>query len=84
MTALIIALAGGWRMRNRPQRLPAAIDVALDHILWLRMADPQLTPDAAGRLIGSYACYNWAQVVQAYAAAWEALPEGIRRKAREQ
>ena len=83
MTALIIALAG-WRMKHRSRPLPASIEVALDHIVWLRMAEPHITPQQAGNIIGSYACYSWAQVVQAYAAAWEALPEGVRRKARDQ
>ena len=67
-------------MRSRPQHLPAALGVALDHVLWLRMADPDLTPEQAGNIIGSYACYNWAQVIEAYARAWEALPEAVRRE----
>jgi hypothetical protein len=79
MTALIIALAGGWRMRKRSRPLPPALEVALDHIVWLRMQRPGLTPQQAGEMIDRYVCYTWAQVVQAYAAAWEALPKSIRR-----
>jgi uncharacterized protein (DUF2062 family) len=83
MTALIIMLAqwrqGGWRMARRPsQSLPPAIEVALDHVVWLRLQNPRLRPYQAGAAIGA-TTYSWAQVVLAFAAAWEALPEDIRR-----
>jgi hypothetical protein len=77
MTALIVYLAG-WRMCNRPQSLPPALDVALDHVIWLRMGRPGMTPQGAAGLIGARA-YTWAQVVLAFAAAWEELPEDVRR-----
>jgi hypothetical protein len=53
---------------------PAAIDVALDHIIWLRLAQPLLTPRQAGAAIGA-TVHTWAEAVQAFAAAWEALSE---------
>jgi hypothetical protein len=81
MTALIIFLAA-WRgteaaMRMRPRPLPLALDVALDHVVWLRLANPALSPIAAGALIGAQTD-TWAAVVREYAAAWEALPVRAR------
>jgi hypothetical protein len=79
VTALIIMLAG-WRMAQRRSHksLPPAIDVALEHVIWLRLADPRLLPQDAGAAIGASTA-SWAEVVRAYAAAWEALPEAVRR-----
>jgi hypothetical protein len=76
--AVIIFLAG--RRHGRwPLALPAALDVALDHIIWLRITHPAMSPQAAVEAIGATA-HTWAEVVRAFAAAWEALPEHVRRE----
>jgi hypothetical protein len=77
MTALIILLAR-WRMRNR-KRSPSPCEVALEHIIWLRRMNHALTAAQAGLLVGA-AVYTWAAAVEAFAAAWEGLPEAIRRE----
>jgi hypothetical protein len=75
VTAIIINLAG-WRMRR--SALPSAMDVAIDQIMWLRAAYPGVHPRTAAAMLGLKA-ESWAQVIELYAAAWEALPEEIRR-----
>ena len=78
MTAIIIFLAA-WRRKGAAMpSLPAAIDVVLEQLRWMRLVDPQLTPQQAGAAIGADTI-TWAEVVVAYAAAWQALPETIRR-----
>jgi hypothetical protein len=77
MTALIIFLAA-WRHQRKGagmcrQSPPAAIDVALEHVIWLRLDDPHLSPAEAGATIGA-ATRTWAEAVLAFAAAWDALP----------
>jgi hypothetical protein len=64
-------------MAKRSQYLPPAIDVALNHIVWLRMAYPDIAPETAAAILGQEA-WTWAQVVQIYAAQWEGLPPNIR------
>jgi hypothetical protein len=78
MTALIIMLAG-WRVMSRTSQLPPAIDVALDHVLWLRTGDPRLTAAEAGAAFGLHV-YTWAQLVRGLADIWECLPESIRHQ----
>lgn len=87
MSAIIIVLAE-WRARmasaeermaqRGSQRLPSSIDVAMDHVMWLRFHHRALTPWTAGAMIG-VETRSWAEVLEAYAAAWEALPEEVRR-----
>jgi hypothetical protein len=81
MTALIIFLAA-WRERHRKgagmcRQSPSPCEVALEHVIWLRLDDPHLSPAEAGATIGA-ATRTWAEAVLAFAAAWEALPEAIR------
>jgi hypothetical protein len=79
MTALIVMLAG-WRMAQRRSHksLPSAIDVALDHVIWLRLRDPRLSAYQAGLPYG-LSVHTWAELVQALAAIWQDLPEAVRR-----
>lgn len=61
--------------------LPTPIDVALEHVIWLRLRNPQLEPQEAVAAFGpGVVVTTWAEVVRAFAAAWEALPEHIRRE----
>jgi hypothetical protein len=75
MTAEII-LFPRWRMA-RSSQLPPAIDVAMDHVIWLRFAYPDIAPETAGLMIDKQAS-TWAEVIEAYAALWGVLPEEIR------
>ena len=79
MSALIIMLAR-WRMAKtlRPRQLPPAIDVALDHVVWLRQKRRRLTARAAGEIYG-LDVYTWAELVRGLADIWERLPARIRR-----
>jgi hypothetical protein len=72
MTALIICLAAWRRAKGALMCQPSACDIALEHVIWLRHDDPHITPAEAGATIGA-ATLTWAEVVQAYAAAWEAI-----------
>lgn len=77
MTALIIYLAA-WLQREAIMcALPSPIDTALDHVVWLRLTHPDLKPRAAGEALGLITM-TWADVVRAYAEAWEAIPEHVR------
>jgi hypothetical protein len=77
MTALIVFLAG-FRMSKRMTQLPPAIDVALDHVMWVRTGDPRLTAAEIGATYGLHV-YTWAQLVRGVADIWEHLPEAVRR-----
>jgi hypothetical protein len=72
MTALIIMLAG-WRMAASSRT------IARLHIAWLRETCPDMTPRDAAALIGAWE-WTWEGVMSAYARAWEALPEAVRRE----
>ena len=78
MTAEIIILAR-WRM-SRSSQLPPAVDVATEHVTWLRFTYPNIAPETAALMIDRHAS-TWAEVIEAYAALWEELPENIRRSA---
>jgi hypothetical protein len=82
MTAVIIDLAE-WRaeharFRRMKQQLPSAIEVAFDHIDWLRARDRELTPYRAGLLYG-LRVFGWIELAHALADIWLRLPEEVRR-----
>lgn len=81
MTALILPFSG-WRYRRWWQhgfvdKVPKAIDIAMQHMLWVR--DRGFTPRQAGATIGVVTT-TWSEVVRALAEAWEGLPEDVRRE----
>ena len=65
-------------MAHRRPQLPSAIEVAIDHIIWLRAEYPGVHPRTAAAMIGAEA-ESWAEVIRLYAEAWERLPEEVRR-----
>jgi hypothetical protein len=79
VSAIIINLAG-WLMAHRPPtgKLPKAEDVARQYIAWLRKEHPSIRPQTAAAMLGQRA-WTWREVQRLYAAAWEALPEKVRR-----
>ena len=64
---------------SRSSQLPPPIDVALDHVLWLRLAYPSLGAHEAGMTYGLYV-YSWAELIRGLAEIWDELPEDIRRE----
>jgi hypothetical protein len=75
MTATIILFPG--RFLSRSSQLPSAIEVALEHIIWLRASEPGLNARQAGKLY-RIDVYTWPELVNALAKKWERLPKRIR------
>jgi hypothetical protein len=75
MTAEII-LFPRWLV-SRSSQLPNAIDVATEHIWWLRRSHPEATPQTAAEMVGRLAD-TWDEVIYIYAELWDNLPESIR------
>jgi hypothetical protein len=50
-----------------------------EYIRWLRREHPAIRPQTAAAMLGQRA-WTWREVERLYAAAWEALPEGVRRE----
>jgi hypothetical protein len=75
MTAEIILFPRRWMSRS--SQLPHAIDVATEHIWWLRRTHPEVTPQTAAAMIGRLAD-TWDEAISAYADLWDNLPKSIR------
>jgi hypothetical protein len=60
-------------------QLPSAIDVAFDHVLWLRQKQPRLSAHEAGLVYGLVVA-TWGELVVDLAWLWGKIPENIRRQ----
>jgi len=65
---------------KRVSQLPRAIDVAIDHAIWLWKKEPLMTPQEAGEMYG-LKVYTWEEFIRGLARTWSKLPKRVRRQA---
>ena len=61
---------------SRSPQLRLAIEVAIEHLNWLRRTSPGITPLSAALRIGMHA-NTWTEALNAYAATWESYPQPV-------